>query len=204
MSTGARQSEQERDGDDEQEAAVLGERRQVEDERAPPHADVVEGRGEHDGDGGDVVHPIGVRLDARIEAEDAQQILGEGGADRAERCGADEHELGPAKKKGRESAPALADEDVHPTRRGELPRQLGQGERAAESEQSARDPHRHEREWTGELVRDPGGRAKDSGADGGADQNGDGAPEAELALEGHAGMVRGGTGCGLGLNCNYE
>ena len=68
---------------------------------------------------------------------------------------------------------------------GKLPRQLGEGQRAAEREQPARDPDRHERKRTGQLVRDPGGRAEDSGADRRADQNGDGAPEAELALEGH-------------------
>ena len=90
----------------------------------------------------------------------------------------------PAEEEGGQPPPPVADEDVDAARLRERARDLGERERAAEREEAARDPDRDERQGPGQLVGDAGRRAEDSGADRGADDDGDGAPEAELALEG--------------------
>ena len=95
----------------------------------------------------------------RIVAEDAQEILGERRADGAERRRADEHELRPAEKKGRESSRPSRMKTYAPPSPG-TPRQLGQRERAAQGEQPAGDPHDMSGSGPGKLVGDPAGERK--------------------------------------------
>src|SRR5207244_4915996 len=69
VTAGLRQSDRQCQNRDEQQGACLGEGSDVLYERAPFDSDIVEGRREHDGDGGDVVHVPAVRMGERIVAE---------------------------------------------------------------------------------------------------------------------------------------
>ena len=177
-----------REHDDEQQAEVLRDRREVLHERAGAHAHVVERRGDHDRQRRDVVDVVVVRRDGRIEAEHAHEILGERRGDRAERRRANDRQLRPAEEKRRQPAERLVNEDEDAARVGKRAGHFGQRQRAAQREHSARHPHAHQRQRPGQPVGDAGRRAEDPGADRRADDDGDGAPEAELSRQRRSGV----------------
>src|SRR5207247_350147 len=98
---------------EQQQCAVLRAGGEIQDERAPAYAVIVQRRGGRDGRRGDVVHQRGVLRQRRVPAERAQQILGKGSGNRAERGGPDQHQLRPPEEKRRQSADPLADIYVH-------------------------------------------------------------------------------------------
>src|SRR6202171_4057803 len=117
-----------------------------------------------------------VRGHSRIVSENANEVFGEGRGDRAERGRADEHELGPAEKKGRQPSPRLSNEDVDSAGTRKHTGDLRQRQRSAKSEDPASEPDREQRKRTSHLIRDARRRSKNSRANCRADQNGDRAP----------------------------
>ena len=75
---------------------------------------------------------------------------------------------------------ALQEVGEHSARPGERRRQLGQGQGAEEGDGAADDPGHDDRPWLLEALGDAGGNPEDAAADGGADENRDGAPEPEV------------------------
>jgi hypothetical protein len=101
-----------------------------------------------------------VRRDARVVAEDSQEILGEGGGDRTERRCTDDDELRPAEEKGGETPPRFADVDVNSTSARKYSGDFGESQRAAKREESAGDPDREQRKRSGSLFAMPAGDRK--------------------------------------------
>src|SRR5207245_777195 len=119
---------------------VLGSRREVQNERAPPHPHVVQRRRDGDRARRDVMDVRGVRLDLGIEAERAHQVFGERRGDGPERGRADHEQLRPPEEKRGQTAERLADVDVDAPRTGEERGELRVGERAAQREQAPQAP----------------------------------------------------------------
>src|SRR6266446_2355371 len=71
-------------GHEQRERPILGRRGEIQNQRAPAHADVVQRRRHDDRARGYVVDVAGVGLDLRVEAERAQEVLGERRRDRAQ------------------------------------------------------------------------------------------------------------------------
>ncbi len=124
-------------------------------------------------------HGPEVRGILRVDPDHPEEILGEHDRDRPERSGADHGELSPSEEEARESAPAVAAEDVHASGLRQSARDLGERQRAADREEPARRPNAEHGKRSGELRSDARRRAEDPGADRRADDDGDGAPEAE-------------------------
>jgi hypothetical protein len=77
VAAGLRQSQRERDENDEHEPGELPDRRQVRHQRAPAHAHDVERGRDEDRNGGDVIRVAVVRLDRGVESQDTQEVFGE-------------------------------------------------------------------------------------------------------------------------------
>ena len=201
MATGFRQTDDERQQDDDHQAAVLGDGGEILHQRAPPQSDHIDRRHERQCAGGQVVGVIVVRSHRGVVPQGPDEILPERERNTAQGRGADEREFGPAVEERWQASPRFADVHEVATRAREGPRQFGQRQRTAECKQTAGGPHGQQRQGSRQLVRDAGRRAEDTGTDRGADEHGDRTPQAKLAREfsGRRGSRRGaGIGRGVG------
>ena len=183
VTTRLRQSERERENDEKKKRARLRDRRQVLYERSPLHSHVVERRQKKDCSGRDVMDVFTVGRDSGVVAKNANEVFRERRGYRAECRGTYENQLGPTEEKRGKPAPRFANEDVHSARARESAADLGKSERPTQSEESTGQPDRKQGKWTGKLVGDACGRAKNARADGRADENRYGAPQAETAWQ---------------------
>ncbi len=157
------------------ERSELEHRDQVHEAGGALHPDIVQEPHHHDCRGGDVAH-LG-----RREGKEIAEVFGEDGGDGAERGGADDRQLGPPEEKGRERAEPLEQVGEHPARPGQRRGQLGQGQGAEQGDDAAHHPGDHDGTGFLQASRDTGGHPEDAATDGGADQNRDGAPQAQVA-----------------------
>src|SRR5262249_9933990 len=97
---------------------------------------------------------------------------------------ADDRELRPAEEKRRQPAPRVANENVDAASLGERAGDLGERQRAAERHDAAGDPDAEERQRSWQPLRDAGRGSEDSRADRDADDDGNRAPQPELAGQG--------------------
>ena len=172
-----------RQEDEHHQRAVLGAGGEIQDERAPAHAVVIQGRRDRDGRRGDVVHQSRILEERRVPADRAQQVLGKRRGNRAERRGPDQHQLGPPEEERRQPAETLADVHVHPARARKHRRELRVRERAAQREQPAQNPDQEHERRLGHAAGDHRRCAKDAAADGRAHQHRDGTPQPEPARQ---------------------
>src|SRR6185437_12767268 len=90
---------------------------------------------------------------------------------------------GPSEEEGGDAPPPFHDVDVNAAGLGVRTSDLGERERTAEGDEATEHPERQHGEWARQPVSNACGRAKDSGSNGGSDENGDGAPEADAARQ---------------------
>src|SRR4029077_5620820 len=155
--------------------------RDVLHQRAPLDADVVERSRQEDRGGGDEMNVRAVGLDTRVVAEYTEEVFRKSRGDGAERCGANDDQLGPAEEKRGQPSPRLANVDVHSASAWEHARYFGESQRPTESEETAGKPDREQRKRTGKPVCYSGRRAKDSRADRRAHENRNRTPQSEAA-----------------------
>ncbi len=131
--------------------------------------------------GPDVQRPHGGDDGGGVRAESAQGVGRGGDPDGAEGARADHPQLRPHEEEGGEGTERLTHEDVHAARARERRGQLRVGERPAQHHGAAHHPGKEEERDVVHALRDAGRRAEDAAADGRADEDGDGAPQAEPA-----------------------
>ncbi len=164
-------AEKERKEHQRRQGAEFRDRRQACEQCTKLDADDIDRGGKGDSARREVIRPRG--MGRRVVPEHAQEVLAKYRGNAAERGGANQHDLSPPVEKRVRPPPSFAQVDVHTAGLWHRCGQLGECQRAAEDHQSTNDPHRKHPHRFRHARRDAGRRAKDTAADGDADDEAD-------------------------------